>query len=96
VPINKYVYKEICFLLEYLGPEFIKQMLELIESERENEISDKILTLLLSYNLQFKPHSSANITVDALKDMDCAKTFTEKLLLLINREGKLFYIYSDL
>ncbi|KAL1132832.1 hypothetical protein AAG570_010784 [Ranatra chinensis] len=72
--------------LEHLGGDFVKLMFELIESERENDIADMVLILLLSYNLQFKPHSTTNITIQALCELDSAKTFTEKVMLLINRE----------
>ncbi|XP_073980111.1 NCK-interacting protein with SH3 domain isoform X2 [Rhodnius prolixus] len=72
--------------LDHLGIDFIKNILLVIEAENSTEISDLLLTLLLSYNLQFKPKAVANITVQAVMEAPSVKTFTEKVLLLINRE----------
>lgn len=72
--------------LDQLGVDFVKMILEVIELERGSEIADKMLTLILSYNLQFKHKSSANVIIQALQEVTCAKTFSEKVLLLINRE----------
>lgn len=72
---------------DHLGIDFIKNILLVIEAENSTEISDLLLTLLLSYNLQFKPKAVANITVQAVMEAPSVKTFTEKVLLLINREG---------
>ncbi|KAK9513035.1 hypothetical protein O3M35_001317 [Rhynocoris fuscipes] len=72
--------------LDLLGIEFVKMILGVIEAEVSSEIADVMLTLLLSYNLQFKPKSVSNITVQAVTEAACVKTFTEKVLLLINRE----------
>lgn len=72
--------------LDQLGIDFIKMVLDVIEQEANSDIGDTMLTLILSYNLQFKPKSSANITVQAVIDVESTKFFTEKVLLLINRE----------
>ncbi|KAG8231623.1 hypothetical protein J437_LFUL010301 [Ladona fulva] len=66
-------------------------------AKEELEIPDLFLTLLLAYSLQFKEQSpqtvsSAEETVEnpvlkVLKKRTCAKSLTEKTLLLINREG---------
>lgn len=62
-------------------------VLTLVESEGDSEMGDLMLTLILAYNLQFKPNSTSNITVQTLNQVESVKIFTEKLLLLINREG---------
>lgn len=75
---------------EQLGPEFVLFLFDLIENPPDSDFEDRIpnlfVNLILSYNLQFI--NSENIVINALKDRNIAKTFTEKILLLLNREGK--------
>lgn len=75
--------------VEQLGPEFIQFLLDLIEdppdTDLEDQIPDLFLNLILSYNLQFS--SSENILLNSLKTRTNAKTITQKILLLLNREG---------
>lgn len=86
------------FITEQLGPDFITFILDLIENppdmDLEDQIPDLFVNLILSYNLQFT--NSENIVLNALKERTVAKNFTEKILLLFNREGKtkedVFYI----
>lgn len=74
---------------EQLGMEFSEFLLELIENPPETDVDEQIpdlfLTLLLAYNLQFE-NADENILLDALETRDNAKTFCEKVLLLLNRE----------
>ncbi|XP_053981640.1 NCK-interacting protein with SH3 domain [Hylaeus anthracinus] len=74
--------------LEQLGPDFIAFVLDLIENppdmDLEDQIPDLFVNLILSYNLQFT--NSENIVLNALKEKTMAKSFTEKILLLFNRE----------
>ncbi|XP_034951064.1 NCK-interacting protein with SH3 domain [Chelonus insularis] len=74
--------------LEQLGPDFISFLLESIEeppdTDLEDQIPDLFTNLILSYNLQFV--TSENIVINALKERTTAKTFTQKILLLLNRE----------
>ncbi|XP_041977373.1 NCK-interacting protein with SH3 domain [Aricia agestis] len=74
---------------EQLGMEFAQFLLELIEEPPETDVDEQIpdlfLTLLLAYNLQFD-NPVENILLNALETRDNAKTFCEKILLLINRE----------
>lgn len=74
--------------LEQLGPDFITFILDLIENppdmDLEDQIPDLFVNLILSYNLQFT--NSENIVLNALKERTVAKNFTEKILLLFNRE----------
>lgn len=72
--------------------EFAQFVLELIENPPETDVDEQIpdlfLTLLLAYNLQFEdPYD--NILLNGLETRDIAKTFCEKVLLLLNREGKM-------
>lgn len=78
--------------LEQLGSDFISFLLDLIETppdtDLEDQIPDLFINLILSYNLQFT--SSENIVLNALRERTVAKTFTEKILFLLNREGKFY------
>lgn len=73
---------------EQLGPDFVSFLLDLIEnppdSDLEDQIPDSFVNLILSYNLQFT--NSENPVISALKERTVAKTFTEKILFLFNRE----------
>ncbi|CAG4989094.1 unnamed protein product [Parnassius apollo] len=74
---------------EQLGVEFAQFLLELIENPPETDVDEQIpdlfLTLLLAYNLQFE-NPYENLLLNALETQDNAKTFCEKVLLLLNRE----------
>nr|XP_018904416.1 PREDICTED: NCK-interacting protein with SH3 domain [Bemisia tabaci] len=76
--------------LEYLGLEFVTFLLSLIESPPETDIEEQIpdvfLTLILSYNLQFSAEATNNVVVDSVASRSVAKNFTEKVLILLNRE----------
>lgn len=79
------------YITEQLGVEFAQFLLELIENPPETDVDEQIpdlfLTLLLAYNLQFE-QSADNLLLAALETRDNAKTFCEKVLLLLNREGE--------
>ncbi|XP_028173438.1 NCK-interacting protein with SH3 domain isoform X5 [Ostrinia furnacalis] len=82
---------------EQLGVEFAQFLLELIENPPETDeneqIPDLFLTLLLAYNLQFdQPYDS--LLLNALETVDNAKTFCEKILLLLNREEDPVHIFE--
>ncbi|KPJ06171.1 NCK-interacting protein with SH3 domain [Papilio machaon] len=84
-------------VIEQLGVEFAQFLLELIENPPETDVDEQIpdlfLTLLLAYNLQFdNPHE--NLLLDALETQDNAKTFCEKVLLLLNREEDPVHIFD--
>ncbi|XP_021206413.1 NCK-interacting protein with SH3 domain isoform X2 [Bombyx mori] len=80
---------------EQLGLEFAQFLLELLEDPPETDVDEQIpdlfSTLLLAYNLQFE-NPFDNILLNALETRDMAKTFCEKVLLLLNREGDLFAV----
>lgn len=77
---------------EHVGSEFVSFLLAFIEEPPETDsddiIPDTFLRVVLSYNLQFPLHSTANLVLEALARRNNAKVFTEKILLLINREGE--------
>ncbi|KAK6625063.1 hypothetical protein RUM43_005354 [Polyplax serrata] len=75
--------------LEHLGMDFINFLLNHIEDPPDTDVEDQVpdlfITLVLSYNLQFKIIHD-NVVVKTLAQRSVAKTFTEKILLLLNRE----------
>lgn len=75
--------------LEHLGQEFVLFLLNIVENPPETDVEDKLpdlmVNVLLSYNLQFS-NPDENILLKALSELPVAKTFTEKLLFLLNRE----------
>ncbi|KAI8434852.1 hypothetical protein MSG28_003343 [Choristoneura fumiferana] len=82
---------------EILGTEFAEFLLELIENPPETDLDEQIpdlfLTLLLAYNLQFESPID-NLLLNALENIDNAKTFCEKVLLLLNREDDPVHIFD--
>ncbi|XP_063378241.1 NCK-interacting protein with SH3 domain [Cydia fagiglandana] len=82
---------------EILGVEFAEFLLELIENPPETDVDEQIpdlfLTLLLAYNLQFDTPVD-NLLLNALENRDNAKTFCEKVLLLLNREDDPVHIFD--
>lgn len=79
---------------EHLGVDFAAFLFDIIESppdtDVEEQLPDMFLNLVLSYNLQFISIED-NLMIQALLQRSIAKTFTEKILLLLNREGNHFY-----
>ncbi|XP_065155397.1 NCK-interacting protein with SH3 domain [Atheta coriaria] len=77
--------------LEFLGSEFLRFILDNIEcppeEDYDEDIPDLFVNFILSFNLQFDDlNSDDNIVVKALAERDVAKHFTEKILLLFNRD----------
>jgi hypothetical protein len=77
--------------VEHLGVDFVSFLFDLIENppdtDVEEQIPDLFLNLILAYNLQFTA-SVENLMLKALLQRRLAKVFTEKTLLLLNREGE--------
>lgn len=70
---------------------FVEFMLNLIENPLEDDqtefLSDVMINLLLAFNLQFD-NFAENTILETMQHVKTSKSFTEKILLLINREGK--------
>lgn len=85
--------------LEFLGTQFLSFILDNIEyppdTDLDDQIPDLFLNLVISFNLQFKDNDE-NPVLNTLEIRDVAKTFTEKILLLLNREGCIFFVFSFL
>lgn len=75
---------------EFFDSELIQHLLNIIENPPKNDIHDivpdLILNLILSINLQYDDFTQ-NCVLDAMRQTYSAKTFTEKILILLNREG---------
>lgn len=78
--------------LDILGKTFLRYVLDNIEyppdTDVDEQIPDLFLNLIISFNLQFGDEND-NPVLRALEERDVAKTLTEKILLLLNREGTL-------
>lgn len=76
---------------EHMSCDFVLFMLNLIENPLEDDatefLSDVMINLLLAFNLQFD-NFAENTILEAMQTVKASKSFTEKILLLINREGK--------
>ena len=71
-----------------IGRNFVDFVLEIIEKpvqKRQHDLSDVYIGMMVSYNLQFGDLAS-NVFMDRLGMAGSAKTYTEKILLLLNRE----------
>lgn len=79
--------------LEQFDVDFLIFLFNMIESPPETDIDDQIpdlfLNLILAFNLQFDVDSDENIAMIAATKLEDAKVLTEKILLLLNREGKI-------
>ncbi|XP_023720301.1 NCK-interacting protein with SH3 domain isoform X2 [Cryptotermes secundus] len=79
--------------MEHLGLDFVSFLFDLIEcppdTDVEEQIPDLFVNLVLAYNLQFAADVE-NVMLKALLQRPLAKSFTEKTLLLLNREGMVF------
>lgn len=78
---------------DHMKTDFVLFMLNLIENPLEDDqtefLSDVMINLMLAFNLQFV-NFSENTILEAMQQVKASKSFTEKILLLINREGKRF------
>ena len=63
----------------------LSQIEQSSEKDLEEDLADTFMGLICSYNLQFE-QASENLVLQSLGRADNAKIFTEKLLLLLNRE----------
>ena len=74
---------------QQLGAPFVTFLLDKVENSQqldtEEDMADVFMGLLASYNLQFE-QTEENIVLRCLASTTTAKIFTEKLLLLLNRE----------
>lgn len=77
--------------LEILGCDFMAFILNAIENPPDTDLDDQIpdlfLNFIIAFNLQFD-NNQENVVLKALSQQTSAKIFTEKILLLFNREGK--------
>lgn len=72
--------------------QFAKFLLETIETHNSESFIDLVITLLLAFNLQFMDPLD-NPIIESMEAVDSVKVFTEKILLLLNREGYIKFIF---
>lgn len=82
-------YKCDFFFIEQLNTDFITFLLEIIEENHSDSLTDDIIAFVLAFNIQFNDVTQ-NIVLDAIRNLNSAKIFTQKILLFLNREGKLY------
>ncbi|XP_017963988.1 NCK-interacting protein with SH3 domain [Drosophila navojoa] len=70
---------------DYLGVHFASFLLEIVEGNNPEQLVDMVIALILAFNQQFGDHT-VNVIIEAMQNLPTAKVFTEKLLLLLNRE----------
>jgi hypothetical protein len=79
---------------EQLNKTFIEFILDQIETphdvEMEDEIADTLTALILSFNLHIKD-AHDNVILKVLAEKGTAKVFTEKIMMLMNRGGKVWW-----
>ena len=75
------------YLEQQLGASLVNFLLNKVETEVESDeaLADCFMGLIASYNLQFM-QTKDNIVLKCLGEANSAKIFTEKLLLLLNRD----------
>jgi len=81
------------YLPDYLGVHFASFLLEIVEGNNPELLVDMVIALILAFNQQFSEHTF-NVIIEGMQNLPSAKVFTEKLLLLLNREGKLVIFSS--
>lgn len=84
---------------EYMNSNFVTKIINNIEedefkSSNDEKITECMINLLLSYNLQFS-NPESNITLAGLTQRDNAKVLTENLLSLLNTESKLSNFFDS-
>ncbi|KAH8421378.1 hypothetical protein KR009_003668 [Drosophila setifemur] len=70
---------------DYLGVHFASFLLEIVEGNNPEHLVDMVIALILAFNQQFSMYTF-NVIIEGMQNLPSAKVFTEKLLLLLNRE----------
>ena len=82
-----------CLFVEHINVKFVEFLLDSIESppasDEADAVPDVFVKLMLAFNLHFEIPSD-NLVMSAVAGRGTAKTFTEKLMLLFNREGRMW------
>ena len=71
---------------EQLNKKFVDFLLDNIENNDHEQIPDLFVNLILAFNLHYEIPSE-NDVMKVLGERGTAKTFTEKVMLLVNRGG---------
>ncbi|KAL5275941.1 NCKIPSD family protein [Megaselia abdita] len=70
---------------EYLGVQFCSFLFEIVEGNHPENLVDLVITLILAFNQQFTDYTQ-NSVIESMQNIESARIFTEKILLLLNRE----------
>ena len=81
-----FLLKVIFSVAEQLNKKFIDFLLDNIENNDHEQIPDLFVNLILAFNLHYEIPSE-NDVMKVLGERGTAKTFTEKVMLLVNRGG---------
>lgn len=60
-------------------------MFEIVEGNHPESLVDLVITLILAFNQQFTDYTQ-NSVIESMQNLESARIFTEKILLLLNRE----------
>lgn len=79
------------FFPDHIKADFVIFLLNFIENSPDTDeaevLPDLLINLILAFNLQFDTVDE-NVVLEAMQQLKVCKIFTEKILLLINREGE--------
>ena len=83
---------------DHFNIEFVQFLFDTIESPPSmtpdpDKLVDLLINLVLSFNLHFTDVKKNSVMI-VLAEIGTAKTFTEKLMLLLNRGGKCSFIHE--
>ena len=91
ISIFQYTFRYCFTFSDHFNTDFMQFVLDTIESPPmacldPDRLTDVLVNLVLSFNLHFNKYSD-NIVMSVLAENGTAKTFTEKLIFLVNRGG---------
>ena len=81
-----------CLFAEQINDKFVDFLLDNIENNDHEQIPDLFVNLILAFNLHYEMPSD-NDVMKVLAKRGTAKTFTEKVMLLVNRGGMHSQLY---
>lgn len=75
---------------DQLGTDFMLFLLNIMHSPPDTDVEERLpdlfLNVILAYNLQFSYNDTENHVIESLEELQVLSIFTEKLLLLLNRD----------
>lgn len=84
------------YFSDYLNVDFLHFVFNALENpptvEHEEQMPDLLVNFILAFNLHFKMPSE-NLVMRVIEEKKTVKVFSEKILLLFNRDGKTLIIW---